>query len=102
MAEDPYTSSIVAGTLDSLLKPIYELVEKLAGPAAGELGQMFADKVRAYRVRNWIAVQGRIKFMLSAAGLEPKAIPPRMLSPNRYLPESSTWTAPTPGVQHLD
>jgi hypothetical protein len=31
-----------------------DLINKLAGPMAEEFGIMLADKVRVYRVRNWI------------------------------------------------
>jgi hypothetical protein len=54
---------------------------KLAGPMAEELGLMLGDKVRAYRVKNWIKIFQRMQRMLKEAGLPVNAVPPRLLLP---------------------
>jgi hypothetical protein len=63
------------------LENITDIINKLAGPLASELGMVMADKARAYRVQNWIRVQMRIAEMLREANAELHAIPPRQFLP---------------------
>src|SRR6266478_6182463 len=63
------------------LENITDIINKLAGPLASELGMMMADKARAYLVQNWIRVQKRIAEMLGKANAELHAIPPRQFIP---------------------
>jgi hypothetical protein len=68
---------IKSGVADKLA----DLVHKLAGPMADELGQMFGDKVRIYRVQNWVKTLQKTDRILRDAGLSPRAVPPRLLLP---------------------
>jgi hypothetical protein len=63
------------------LENLTDIINKLAGPLASELGMMMGDKARVYRVQNWIKVQERIGEMLREANAEPHAIPPRQFLP---------------------
>jgi hypothetical protein len=58
-----------------------DLLTKLAGPAFEELGAVFADNVRVYRVKNLIKTSEKTKRMLQDAGLQPKPVPSRLLLP---------------------
>jgi hypothetical protein len=58
-----------------------DLLNKLAGPMAEEIGMMLGDKVRVYRVKNWINTVAKTDRRLHEAGLAPHAVPPRLLLP---------------------
>jgi Abortive infection alpha len=73
------TEGLSAGA--KALEHVADFFNKLAGPMAEELGSMFGDKVREYRVKNWIKVQARVEKMLQDAGYAPKPIPPRLFVP---------------------
>jgi len=60
---------------------VADLVHKLAGPMADEVGIMLGDKVRVYRVKNWIKTVQKTESMLREARLPVNAVPPRLLLP---------------------
>lgn len=68
---------IKSGAFDKLA----DIMHKLAGPMADEIGLMMADKVKAYRVRNWINVVKKTEQMLAEAHIAPNAVPPRLFLP---------------------
>ncbi|MGD0546975.1 MAG: Abi-alpha family protein [Terracidiphilus sp.] len=65
----------------SAFDKLADIIHKLAGPMAEELGFMMGDKVRAYRVSNWVNVVRKTEKILAEANLPPKAVPPRMFIP---------------------
>jgi hypothetical protein len=58
-----------------------DLINKLAGPMAEEFAMMLGDKVRVYRVKNWIKTVEKTERLLREAGLSTHAVPPRLLLP---------------------
>ena len=58
-----------------------DLINKLAGPLAEEFGLMLGDKVRVYRVKNWIKTVEKTERLLREARLSAHAVPPRLLLP---------------------
>jgi hypothetical protein len=58
-----------------------DLINKLAGPMAEEFGLMLGDKVRVYRVKNWIKTVEKTERLLREARLSAHAVPPRLLLP---------------------
>jgi len=58
-----------------------DIINKLAGPMAEEFGMMLGDKVRVYRVKNWIKTVEKTERLLREAGLSAHAVPPRLLLP---------------------
>lgn len=60
---------------------VADLVNKLAGPLAEEVGMMLGDKVRVYRVKNWLRTTEKTEHLLREAGLSPNAVPPRLFLP---------------------
>ncbi len=58
-----------------------DLINKLAGPMAEEFGIMLGDKVRVYRVKNWIKTVEKMERLFREAGLSANAVPPRLLLP---------------------
>ena len=86
--------------LEHSLDLIKSFLEKLAGPAAEELGLILQDKVKLYRFKNQIKIFQRAKKILDEANLKPKPIPLRTLVPlldgasledNEYL--ANKWSA---------
>jgi hypothetical protein len=57
---------------------IADLINKLAGPLAEEVGMMLGDTVRVYRVINWVATTQKTERLLREAGLPANAVPPRL------------------------
>lgn len=60
---------------------VADLVQRLAGPMAEEVGLMLGDKVRVYRVKNWIRTAQKTERLLREASLSPNAVPPKLLLP---------------------
>lgn len=58
-----------------------DLLHKLAAPAAEEIGLIFGDRARAYRLRNLVATAEKARKILQQAALEEKPVPPRLLLP---------------------
>ena len=65
----------------STVEKIADLVLKLAGPLADEAGMMLGDKLRVYRVRNWIKTVQKTERLLRDSGLPANAVPPRLFLP---------------------
>jgi hypothetical protein len=64
-----------------LIDKAADLLHRLAGPMADEFGAIFGDKVRVYRVKNLVNTMQKTERILSNAGLQPNAVPPRLLLP---------------------
>ena len=60
---------------------IADLVNKLAGPLAEEVGMMLGDKVRVYWVKNWIKTVEKTARLLREAKPPANAVPQRLFLP---------------------
>lgn len=60
---------------------IKKFLEKLAGPAAEEVGLMLQDKVKFYRFKNQLKILKKAKQYLEENKIDPKPIPLRTLLP---------------------
>ncbi len=60
---------------------IADLINRLAGPLADELGMMLGDKMKVYRVKNWVRTIGKTARILRDAGVPANAVPPRLFLP---------------------
>lgn len=58
-----------------------DLLRRLAGPAADQVGLMLGDKAWEYRANNLIKITMRLQRKLRGAGLPANAVPPRLLLP---------------------
>lgn len=56
-------------------------INKILGPAADEVGAMFGDRVRLYRLENSIRNFKRVQEMVEDAGFEPKQISIKTMFP---------------------
>jgi hypothetical protein len=66
---------------DALLKPFADLLDKLAGPAAEEIGLTLQDHVRVFRLKRQLRLLARTKEIFEAAGINPKCVPLKLLAP---------------------
>ncbi len=58
-----------------------DLLHRLGAPSATEIGLAFGDKVRVYRVKNWIKTARKTQALLREAGLPVNAVRFRLLLP---------------------
>jgi hypothetical protein len=72
---------LVKAGFEVVFKPFAELIEKLAGPAAEEIGLTMKDHVRVFRMKRQLRLFQRVEEMLSAAGLEAGRVPLKTLGP---------------------
>src|SRR5579864_2267140 len=68
---------IKSGAADKLA----DIIHKLAGPMAEEIGLLMADTIKVYRVKNWLKVAEKTQALLGKAKLPPTAVPPRLFLP---------------------
>ena len=82
MSDD--TEALATGmkaAMEVLFEPVKDLVQKLAGPAAEELGLTFGEHVRQFRIKRELRLLTRTKEMLEEAGISPKQVPLKLLYP---------------------
>ncbi len=72
---------LVKAAVETALKPFADLLEKLAGPAAEEIGLTLKDHVQVFRLKRRLRLMRRTKQMLEGAGIEPKKVPMKVLLP---------------------
>lgn len=72
---------IVKAGIEAALEPFADLIDKLAGPAAKEIGLTLKDHVRVFRLKRQIRLFRRVKEMLSESGMEAVRIPFKLLLP---------------------
>ena len=63
------------------IEKIADLVHKLAGPLAEQVGMTLGEKFSAYRVKNWIKTVEKTERLLRDANLPANAVPPRLFLP---------------------
>jgi hypothetical protein len=68
---------IKSGAFDKLA----DIMHKLAGPMADQVGLLLGEKVMEYRAKNWVSVVNRTRKILTEAHLLPRAVPPRLFLP---------------------
>lgn len=72
------TANILAGAGSGILVPF---VTRLLGPAVDELGSIWSDRVRMYRLSRQIGLLDTAQKMLVEAGVEPKQVSLKTLLP---------------------
>lgn len=68
---------IVKAGFDAALKPFIDLIMKIAGPAADEIGLTLQDHVRVFRLKRQLRLLDRVKEML--ADREPQRVPLKII-----------------------
>jgi hypothetical protein len=76
-----------------LLDIAEKMLGKLLGPAISESGELIADKIRQYRIKNQITILNNVKKILDKNGLSLKQLPIKLAVPlleNASLEEDVT------------
>jgi hypothetical protein len=71
----------VGKAIEKLMDPVSELVKKLAGPAAEEVGLSLQDSVRVWRAKRQYRLFEKMNGFIADAGFEPKPIALKTLLP---------------------
>jgi hypothetical protein len=74
-------SELVKVGVEGALKPFADLLDKLAGPMATEIGQTFGDAARVFRFKRALKLLEKVQRITREAGFEPQAVQPKLLLP---------------------
>ena len=66
---------------EAFFKPFSNLLEKLAGPLAKELGLTFGDAARVFRYGRAVKLFQKVERIAAESGFEPSAVRPKVLLP---------------------
>jgi hypothetical protein len=72
---------LVKAGAEAVVRPIADLLDRLAGPAAEEIGLALRDSVHVWRAGRQLKLLQKVKRMLDGAGISPRAIPLKVLLP---------------------
>jgi hypothetical protein len=67
--------------MEVLFEPIKDLVQKVAGPPAQEIGLALREEVRQFRLKREVRLWTRAKEMLEEANIPPRQVPLKLLYP---------------------
>jgi len=71
----------VGKVVEKLADPIADIVKRVAGPAADEVGLTLQDSVRVYRARRGLRLFEKFKENCRKRGFSPKQVPLKLLLP---------------------
>jgi hypothetical protein len=63
------------------LEPVGDIVKRIAGPLADEIGESLALIAKPYRIMLSVKMFQKTQRMLKEAGITPQAVPPRLFLP---------------------
>lgn len=72
----------IEGATAGALKPIHELVSKLAGPAAAEIGQTLQEHVRVWRFSRALRLAAKVENLLGKQDAPTRSVQLRVLLPS--------------------
>ena len=78
---EPIETALAKSGIPAAIEAAKEFLDKIAGPAAEEVGLLLQDKVRLYRFRNELKMLAKAQKMVDEAGINPKSVPFRTLLP---------------------
>lgn len=81
MTREEETVEIGKEAVKQALVPFQEIIREVAGPAATEVGLMWGDSLRVWRLKRAVRLWEDVKKLASAAHLELKPVAPRLLFP---------------------
>jgi hypothetical protein len=67
--------------VEKLIDPIADLVKRIAGPAADEVGLTVQDSVRVYRAKRQYRLLEKMEQFCKSRGIQPQPIPLKLLLP---------------------
>lgn len=72
---------LIKAGADALTKPLTDLIGKLAGPLAEEIGLTLGDAARVFRFRRAVGLLRKVKKITAEAGYEASEVRPKLLLP---------------------
>lgn len=75
------SEDIVRAGVEGLMKPLSDLLARLAGPFADEVGMAFGDAARVFRYKRALKLLQKVDKMSAQMGVNPSAVPPKLLLP---------------------
>lgn len=81
MTPEEQALEISKEVVKQFLEPVQEIVRRIAGPAATEVGLMWGDAVRAWRAKRAVRLFDDVMRVMSAGHLNPNPVAPRLLFP---------------------
>jgi hypothetical protein len=72
---------LLKASAEAALRPFSNLIEKLFGGPAGEIGGMWQDSLRVRRFGRQLKLYAKVQRMISEAGFEPHQIPDNVALP---------------------
>ena len=72
---------VVKEAVKNLLAPVTDVMNKLFGPAATEIGLSWGEAFRVWRLKRTVRLLEEVKQIASDAGLDLKPVAPRLLFP---------------------
>ena len=70
-----------AGTVEALVAPISEFVNKLLGPSVEQAGGLLGTEAAYVRLKRWVKTMEKAKALLERAGVDPHDVPRPILMP---------------------
>jgi hypothetical protein len=67
--------------LKQAIEPVSDLIKRIAGPAADEIGEYLGAVFRPYTVMRKVEAMLKTQRMLKERGISPQSVPPRLLLP---------------------
>jgi hypothetical protein len=74
-------SDALAKVAEKVLEPAADLIKRIGGPVADEIGEYLAASVRPYTVVRQVEAVAKAQQMLNDRGLSTHSVPPRLLLP---------------------
>jgi hypothetical protein len=71
----------VGKVVEKLADPVVDLIKRVAGPAADEVGLTFRDTVHVYRAQRAYKLAAKFRRFTNERGIEPQAISLKLLLP---------------------
>lgn len=74
------TYEVAKASAEAAMQPFAELIQKIAGPAAEEIGLTFRDHVKFFRMKRQVRLMERTDEFIKKKGIEPHRVPLKMLA----------------------
>jgi Abortive infection alpha len=79
--EEEQAMELAKEGVKNLLEPVKDLVQRLLGPAATEIGLGWGDSARVWRLKRIVRLLEEVRRVFSDAGLDLNPVAPRLLFP---------------------
>jgi hypothetical protein len=74
-------ADLVKAGVEAMMRPIADIVDKIAGPGAEELGLTVQDHIKVLRFKRQVRLFEQVKRICLEAGIEPRRVPLKLLAP---------------------